>query len=99
MKITAVCVEEEESGLVVLVAANAKDSNGSSNYLDTVEQGFDEVFKLLEKAPVCIQCYHRHVSQSDTQQSKIHQAWPETKHRYDIEGGKEGNGEIHSGRR
>ncbi|KAM0198713.1 hypothetical protein ACHAPQ_000825 [Fusarium lateritium] len=52
MKITAVCVEEEESGLVVLVAANAKDSNGSSNYLDTVEQGFDEVFKLLEKAPV-----------------------------------------------
>ncbi|KAM0214590.1 hypothetical protein ACHAQI_003647 [Fusarium lateritium] len=87
MKITAVCVEEEESGLVVLVAANAKDSNGSSNYLDTVEQGFDEVFKLLEKAP------------SDTQQSKIHQAWPETKHRYDIEGGKEGNGEIHSGRR
>ncbi|KAM0236248.1 hypothetical protein ACHAP5_009457 [Fusarium lateritium] len=51
MKITAVCVEEKESGLVVMVAANAKDSNGSSDYLDTVKQGFDGIFKLLEKAP------------------------------------------------
>jgi hypothetical protein len=53
LKITAVCVKEKESGLVVMVAANAKDSNGSSDYLYAVKLGFDGIFKLLEKSAAC----------------------------------------------
>jgi hypothetical protein len=53
LKITAVCVEEKESGLVVMVAANAKDSNGSSDYLGAVKKGFDGIIKLLEEPDAC----------------------------------------------
>lgn len=53
LKITAVCVKEKEPGLVVMVAANAKDSNGSSDYLDAVKKGFDGIIKLLEEPAAC----------------------------------------------
>jgi hypothetical protein len=43
-----------------------------------------------------LQRHSRHVPQSNTQQSEIHQAWPETKHRYDIDVGKEGHGTIYA---
>ncbi|KAF5027657.1 hypothetical protein F66182_218 [Fusarium sp. NRRL 66182] len=49
-KITAVGVEERASGLVVMVAANAKNCDGSSSYLNTVKQGFDKIFGLLQQA-------------------------------------------------
>ncbi|KAM0347085.1 hypothetical protein ACHAPU_005024 [Fusarium lateritium] len=49
MRVTAVSVEERESGIVVIVAANAEDSRGSSEYLDAVKQGFDGIFSLLEE--------------------------------------------------
>ncbi|KIL84172.1 hypothetical protein FAVG1_12600 [Fusarium avenaceum] len=52
LKITAVCVEEKEPGLVVMVAANSKDGNGSSDYLDAVKKGYDRICKLLEESPV-----------------------------------------------
>jgi acyl-CoA hydrolase len=47
LKVTAVCVEEKKSSVVVMVAANAKDSHSSSSYLDAVKEGFDRIFKLL----------------------------------------------------
>ncbi|KAJ4268231.1 hypothetical protein NW762_002293 [Fusarium torreyae] len=50
LKIMAVCVEEKKAGLVVMVAANAKDSGNSSPYLDSVKQGFDRIFELLQQA-------------------------------------------------
>lgn len=53
LKITAVCVEEKEPGLVVMVAANSKDGNESSDYLDAVKKGYDRICKLLEESPVC----------------------------------------------
>ncbi|KAF4975015.1 hypothetical protein FZEAL_8160 [Fusarium zealandicum] len=49
-KITAVCVEERLSGLVVMVAANAKTPGITSPYLPSVKQGFDGIFSSLKDA-------------------------------------------------
>ncbi|EXM08239.1 hypothetical protein NOF04DRAFT_12669 [Fusarium oxysporum II5] len=49
MSVTAVCVEEKKSSVVVMVAANAKDSHNSSSYLDAVKEGFDKIFRSLNR--------------------------------------------------
>ncbi|RSL72806.1 hypothetical protein CEP54_000798 [Fusarium duplospermum] len=48
--VTAVCVEERESGMLIMVAANAKEAGLSSLYLPSVKEGFDKVFSLLTGA-------------------------------------------------
>ncbi|RBA10928.1 hypothetical protein FPRO05_05517 [Fusarium proliferatum] len=49
MRVTAVCVEEKKSGVVVMIAANAKHSHNSSPYLDAVKEGFDKIFRSLNR--------------------------------------------------
>ncbi|KAF5630821.1 hypothetical protein F52700_7040 [Fusarium sp. NRRL 52700] len=49
MRVTAVCVEEKKSSLVVMVAANAKDSRNSASYLDAVKEGLDKIFRSLSQ--------------------------------------------------
>ncbi|SCO83734.1 uncharacterized protein FRV6_07861 [Fusarium oxysporum] len=49
MSVTAVCVEEKKSSVVVMVAANTKDSHNSSSYLDAVKEGFDKIFRSLNQ--------------------------------------------------
>lgn len=46
--ITAVCVEEKQPGMTVMVAANAKDAGLSSPYLPSVKLGLDNVFSQLK---------------------------------------------------
>ncbi|KAF5661140.1 hypothetical protein FHETE_8586 [Fusarium heterosporum] len=62
LHVTAACVEERESGIVLIVAANAKDSHGSSEYLDAVRQGFNGIFSLLEESSALpFELLHRQV--------------------------------------
>lgn len=49
MRVTAVCVEEKKAGVVVMIAANAKHSHNSSPYLDAVKEGFDKIFRSLNR--------------------------------------------------
>ncbi|QKD51490.2 uncharacterized protein FOBCDRAFT_198841 [Fusarium oxysporum Fo47] len=59
MSVTAVCVEEKKSSVVVMVAANAKDSHNSSSYLDAVKEGFDKIFRSLNReTPVSSESLH-----------------------------------------
>ncbi|KAJ3468842.1 hypothetical protein MRS44_002907 [Fusarium solani] len=56
--VTAVCVEERRPGLVVMVAANTKETGPLSPYLQWVKEGFDNVFSLLKDASRSSQEYH-----------------------------------------
>ncbi|EWG48207.1 hypothetical protein FVEG_16242 [Fusarium verticillioides 7600] len=47
MRVTAVCVEENKSSVVVMVTANAKDSHNSPSYFDAAKEGFDKIFRSL----------------------------------------------------
>jgi hypothetical protein len=49
MRATAVCIEENKSSVVVMVAANAKDSHNSPSYLDAAKEGFDKIFRSLSR--------------------------------------------------
>ncbi|RSL78230.1 hypothetical protein CEP51_008391 [Fusarium floridanum] len=48
--VTAVCVEERGSRMIIMVAANAKEAGLSSLYLPSVKVGFDKIFSLLTDA-------------------------------------------------
>ncbi|RSL59603.1 hypothetical protein CEP53_005739 [Fusarium sp. AF-6] len=48
--VTAVCVEERGSRMIIMVAANAKEAGLSSPYLPSVKVGFDKVFSILADA-------------------------------------------------
>ncbi|RSM13477.1 hypothetical protein CDV31_005897 [Fusarium ambrosium] len=48
--VTAVCVEERGSRMLIMVAANAKEAGLSSLYLPSVKVGFDKIFSLLTDA-------------------------------------------------
>ncbi|CVK93133.1 hypothetical protein FPRO04_01106 [Fusarium proliferatum] len=62
MRVTAVCVEEKKSGVVVMIAANAKHSHNSSPYLDAVKEGFDKIFRSLNReTPVSCEELHRQI--------------------------------------
>ncbi|KAG5804322.1 hypothetical protein H9Q74_010672 [Fusarium xylarioides] len=62
MRVTAVCVEEKKSSIVVMVAANAKDTHNSSSYLGAVKEGFDKIFRSLsQETPVASEKLHRQV--------------------------------------
>lgn len=51
-RVTAVCVQEEESSLRVLIAANAQTYGacGDGTYLQAVQAGFEEIFAILRTA-------------------------------------------------
>ena len=49
-KVSAVCVEESASALVVMIAVNA-EGPGESAYAQSVKAGFDIIFTLLARAP------------------------------------------------
>ncbi|QGI61946.1 uncharacterized protein FFB20_04874 [Fusarium fujikuroi] len=62
MRVTAVCVEEKKSGVVVMIAANAKHNLNSSPYLDAVKEGFDKIFRSLNReTPVSCEELHRQI--------------------------------------
>ncbi|KAF5577292.1 hypothetical protein FPCIR_12177 [Fusarium pseudocircinatum] len=49
MRVTSVCVEKKKSSVVVMVTTSAKDSHNSPSYLGAVKEGFDKIFRSLNR--------------------------------------------------